>query len=127
MLNPIPSCGYFIFYNWINIGQRLVTIPNGEFIFNWEKTGNRSFLFNPNEHTLSCYQLLLWDFGDGTMSTETNPVHTYKKPGVYHVKLSYTVFESVGDWWNFEWKNYLLDTRTIKIPDITPIIQLLLD
>jgi gliding motility-associated-like protein len=28
-----------------------------------------------------------WDFGDGTTSTQTNPVKTYTAPGVYQVKL----------------------------------------
>jgi len=31
-----------------------------------------------------------WDFGDGTTSTEQNPVHTYEAYGVYTVKLSVT-------------------------------------
>ncbi|MDF1575870.1 MAG: immunoglobulin domain-containing protein [Bacteroidales bacterium] len=31
-----------------------------------------------------------WDFGDGTVSTETNPMHTYDTPGTYHVRLSGT-------------------------------------
>ena len=26
-----------------------------------------------------------WDFGDGETSTERNPIHTYKKPGIYYV------------------------------------------
>lgn len=30
----------------------------------------------------------LWDFGDGTTSTETNPVHTYTAPGIYQVSLT---------------------------------------
>jgi uncharacterized repeat protein (TIGR01451 family) len=30
----------------------------------------------------------LWDFGDGTTSTEQNPTHTYTTPGVYTVKLT---------------------------------------
>lgn len=30
---------------------------------------------------------LLWDFGDGFISTEADPVHTYTTPGVYTVKL----------------------------------------
>lgn len=29
-----------------------------------------------------------WDFGDGTTSTERNPVHTYKEPGGYFVTLT---------------------------------------
>jgi PKD repeat protein len=30
----------------------------------------------------------LWDFGDGTTSTENEPIHTYEQPGYYDVKLS---------------------------------------
>jgi len=30
----------------------------------------------------------LWDFGDGTTSTEQNPVYTYEKSGVYTVSLT---------------------------------------
>lgn len=32
--------------------------------------------------------LTLWDFGDGTNSTEGNPVHQYTAPGVYTVTLT---------------------------------------
>jgi len=35
-----------------------------------------------------------WDFGDGTKSTEKNPVHTYQKIGAYKAKL--TVKNSCG-------------------------------
>ncbi len=30
----------------------------------------------------------LWDFGDGTTSTERNPVHIYRDPGLYTVSLT---------------------------------------
>ncbi|MFC2140882.1 PKD domain-containing protein [Acidobacteriota bacterium] len=33
---------------------------------------------------------LLWDFGDGTTSTEQNPVHTYAAAGTYTVTLTVT-------------------------------------
>lgn len=36
----------------------------------------------------------IWDFGDGTTSTEQNPTHTYNKAGTYEVKL--TVSNSGG-------------------------------
>ena len=32
----------------------------------------------------------LWDFGDGTMSTEQDPTHTYDAPGVYTISLTVT-------------------------------------
>jgi PKD repeat protein len=32
----------------------------------------------------------VWDFGDGTGSTEINPVHVYEKPGKYTVTLTVT-------------------------------------
>ena len=42
----------------------------------------------------------LWDFGDGTTSTEQNPTHTYASPGKYKVTL--TVTDAAGrtaSWW----------------------------
>jgi hypothetical protein len=30
----------------------------------------------------------VWDFGDGTTSTEQNPIHQYKEPGKYIVTLN---------------------------------------
>jgi len=32
----------------------------------------------------------LWDFGDGTNTTEQNPLHTYANAGIYSVKLTVT-------------------------------------
>ncbi|HRN36634.1 MAG TPA: PKD domain-containing protein, partial [Flavobacteriales bacterium] len=32
----------------------------------------------------------LWDFGDGTTSTESDPAHTYTMPGTYNVSLTAT-------------------------------------
>ena len=35
-----------------------------------------------------------WDFGDGNTSTDRNPVHTYKKPGVYVITLK--TYDALG-------------------------------
>ncbi len=44
-----------------------------------------------NETRLNAREVVtgwLWDFGDGTMSTEQHPAHLYKTPGTYTVRLS---------------------------------------
>jgi PKD repeat protein len=48
-------------------------------------TNNLNATFN-NTSLNSDY--FLWDFGDGSTSTEKNPVHTYSQSGTYPVKLS---------------------------------------
>ena len=39
----------------------------------------------------------LWDFGDGTQSTEQNPSHIYSNPGVYTVTLTVVDASSATD------------------------------
>lgn len=36
-----------------------------------------------------------WEFGDGSTSSETHPLHTYQSPGVYTVGLSATTFNGI--------------------------------
>ncbi len=40
------------------------------------------------------YASVLWNFGDGTTSTQLNPVHTYANPGVYGVCV--TTYTALG-------------------------------
>jgi len=42
-------------------------------------------LFTNNSVNSTSY---LWDFGDGAISTDTNPYHYYNEPGVYSVSLT---------------------------------------
>ncbi|MEW6062327.1 MAG: PKD domain-containing protein, partial [Bacteroidota bacterium] len=44
---------------------------------------NGSLSYDPDGDAISTR----WDFGDGTTSTETNPAHSYTKPGFYSVTL----------------------------------------
>ena len=60
------------------------------------------FFEQPNPDDLLTYQFVdlslgtasawLWDFGDGTTSSEQNPVHTYAEEGFYQVSL--TIFSA---------------------------------
>ncbi|MBK8722723.1 MAG: PKD domain-containing protein [Saprospiraceae bacterium] len=43
-------------------------------------------------------QSLLWDFGDGTTSTEENPVHSYSKIGTYPVSLKVNNISSISSY-----------------------------
>lgn len=53
---------------------------------------------------------LLWDFGDGTTSTEPNPVHKFTKAGIYNVSLT---IDGVGT-----------TTNPILIYDIVPALSI---
>ena len=44
--------------------------------------------YSTSENQIDGWQ---WDFGDGDISTETNPTHVYTKPGLYAVTLTTTV------------------------------------
>ena len=68
-----------------------------------ERTGRASVWFSSaqssgNGQTITAW---LWDFGDGTTSTEANPMHIYEQPGAYTVSL--TVTTSAGS-----------DTKTVE-------------
>lgn len=43
-----------------------------------------------SDHSLQSPTSFAWEFGDGTVSTLQNPVHTYERPGTYMVRLTAT-------------------------------------
>ena len=43
---------------------------------------------NTSKELLDNNSQFIWDFGDGTTSTDLNPIHTFNLPGDYNVKLS---------------------------------------
>lgn len=47
-------------------------------------------VFQNNSQTISDTTTYLWDFGDGTTSTEENPVHHFDKSGTYLITLTVT-------------------------------------
>ena len=52
--------------------------------------GTYKFDASPSQY----YTTVLWDFGDGTTSTDLSPVHYYSEPGSYIVNL--TVYNDIG-------------------------------
>lgn len=55
-----------------------------------------------------------WDFGDGTTSTEKNPVHTYTKEGSYSVEL--VVVSLLGGQGIVTKNNYIIVDNTLRSP-----------
>ncbi|MFH1321217.1 MAG: PKD domain-containing protein [Bacteroidota bacterium] len=67
-----------------------VTIATGEIISDFT-TGYTSFCYAPSSVQFTNLSAnagsYLWDFGDGTTGTESDPVHTYTSDGNYNVSL----------------------------------------
>jgi PKD repeat protein len=56
-----------------------------------------------------------WDFGDGTTSTDQNPIHTYTNPGFYDVSLTITLAGGCS--------NVITKSQYIKIKPIVASIS----
>jgi PKD repeat protein len=68
---------------FINAG----TIPNTEF-FAEIRTGDPPLTVKFHDYTNGNPSAWLWQFGDGTTSTEKDPVHTYSSVGYYNTTLT---------------------------------------
>ena len=66
-----------------------VDMPLANFIAN-VTTGNNSMSVQFNDTSSNNPTSWLWNFGDGSTSTEQNPVHPYSKAGTYNVSLAVT-------------------------------------
>jgi len=66
-----------------------LTIPRPIAAFTQDRaTGNAPLVvrfFNQSSGDITSYN---WNFGDGGLSSESNPVHTYNAPGLYNVTLT---------------------------------------
>ncbi|TXI88284.1 MAG: T9SS type A sorting domain-containing protein [Crocinitomicaceae bacterium] len=68
--------------------NKQITINNG--------SASADFSYTSNGNTISFYAIspsinfLSWDFGDGEISFEENPIHTYSSEGSYEVVLTVT-------------------------------------
>ena len=60
----------------------IVTCPNPESIFSFSGSGSMVNFVDLSTETPSSW---LWDFGDGNISTQQNPTHTFSSNGVYKV------------------------------------------
>ncbi len=59
-------------------------------IFGYFQTATTTFTVNFEDYSFGNTNTWLWEFGDGTYSTDPNPVHIYDEAGVYDVSLKIT-------------------------------------
>lgn len=92
--NSLTSCiDTLVLENVINIGNAVefTNAPNSAC------DGSTINFTNTSDPEVTDWQ---WDFGDGTMSTEQSPSHTYNTPGCYFVTLSGTINGCVDTYTN---------------------------
>ena len=65
----------------------------------------------------------LWEFGDGSSSTEQNPTHTYERPG--DMKVSLTVTNRAGV--STEKKNRFINVKSKKARTLLLLLKVLID
>lgn len=93
----------FLETNIISVNQSII---NQEIVFRSKTTGG----IPPYNYT--------WDFNDGTISHNPNPIHTYKKQGQYNIQL--TVKDSIN--------NTVIKSKNILITEtdnISPVIDII--
>lgn len=66
----------------VQVGEVLC---NADFEVYVDQSTNTAYLTNK---VLGTHTNLYWVFGDGAVSTELNPVHTFKQPGYYKISLN---------------------------------------
>ena len=71
--------------NFVDVGGA----PDAAFVYSYDGAGagNLHPVVSFTDVSSGNPDAWLWYFGDGTFSTEQNPVHTYEKPGIYDVSL----------------------------------------
>lgn len=109
----IPDCPDAVFEADINTGIEILEVQFTD-------------LSTPGINPISEWY---WEFGDGTTSSEQNPIHTYTEPGYYSVYMT----ASDGDLYDFDFKtdyievNYAAPTADFEGTPITGEAPLMVD
>ena len=90
LISNLPAGSYVVLVSDINgcLGSEIIIIgggtPGASFAnFSYQSSGNQVTFSN-----LASAGSYVWTLGDGSVSTLTNPVHTYSAPGLYTVCLT---------------------------------------
>lgn len=74
----------------VNKQLRVYPSPVSDFTVENDCEGEPVFFTNTSSIASGSMEAYVWDFGDGTTSTEVNPEYLYANPGAYNVTLTTT-------------------------------------
>jgi len=92
------------------------TIPSPSFTFTGQCEGLFTFT-NTTTISNNGQGTYLWNFGDNTTSTLTNPTHIYQTPGTYNVTLSVTTDNGCDDQFTQQIQVYPMPTGNFIVSD----------
>ena len=83
IVNMVKDGSYLCAFRLMPLEEQFKKSIDARWSFNIIDMNRRVVAFNDESHgTITRWK---WDFGDGFISSEQNPVHTYEKPGIYYV------------------------------------------
>jgi len=87
--NPSFGTAISIIDNMVDECGDLCTLSPPQSLFEYSVSGNTVSFFDLSEFASEGWIISnwSWDFGDGNISNEQNPVHTYTSDGIYTVSL----------------------------------------
>lgn len=84
--NQPDSC-FSTITNWVWVGDTIAMCQAYFYAVPDSAGGLTASFYDMSSGSMDSW---LWDFGDGTLSNEQNPVHTYQQAGIYEVCLTIT-------------------------------------
>ena len=94
LISPNSGKWFVVLYGYesysglnLNVSYVVISTPLANFDAD-VLTGHAPLLVNFADNSTGSITSWLWDFGDGSESTEQNPSHNYMKPGTYTVSLT---------------------------------------
>ncbi len=92
------------------------TVPNASFTYTGQCEGLFSFT-NTTTISNNGQGTYVWNFGDNTTSTLTNPTHTYQTPGTYTVTLTVITDNGCDDQFSQQIQVYPIPTSSFIVSD----------
>lgn len=104
--NNSDSC-YSTMTNWVWVGDTISYCQAYYYAVPDSAGGLTANFFDMSSGSIDTW---LWEFGDGAISNEPNPVHTYAQAGIYNVCL--TIMNNTNQCWNMYCETVFIGQNT---------------